>query len=268
MVARSSSGSEPGDSVPAKIRLEADALVVLAGPSGSGKSMWAATWFRSNQIVSSDELRAVVGEHRHDLRASADAFEVLDAVVARRLARGLLTVVDTLGMDVDRLVSWSTLAREHGRPSHLVLFDEDPKVCRRRNNARPAPVPSNVLSAQFERWEETRAELGESFDHEHPSGPVAVLPSAVLAAGAVGVTGQADTKMAFGLQISAFDWPGGNDTIAEDLHANRGRGGAGGVRWRVGDGPLHADPPGRAGMGRHARGLHHARLSGRQAPRV
>ena len=104
------------------IRIPSRALVVLAGPSGSGKSTWAARWFRPNQIVASDDLRAVVGEHQADQRAGGDAFDVLDLVVERRLKRGLLTVVDTLGMDADRHEQWLAMAREAKRPTHLVLW--------------------------------------------------------------------------------------------------------------------------------------------------
>lgn len=196
------------------IRLANNALVVLAGPSGAGKSTWAAEWFRPSQIVSSDHLRAVVGEHEHDLRASTDSFDVLDLVVERRLRRGLLTVVDTLGMDPDRHVEWLRLAAEHGRPSHLVAFDDDPKVYRKRNKARPGPVPPKVLTAQIERWEELRADLGAGFDHVHEPGPAAVVPAAVLAAGGGAHT---PTELSFDLQISAFDWEGGNEAIGPGL---------------------------------------------------
>lgn len=34
------------------------ALVVLIGPSGSGKSTWAEQNFRSEEVISSDRLRA------------------------------------------------------------------------------------------------------------------------------------------------------------------------------------------------------------------
>jgi hypothetical protein len=63
--------SPPDDQV---IRLPSPSLVVLVGPAGSGKSAWAAEHFAPGQIVSSDRLRAVVGEGEHDLAASPDAF--------------------------------------------------------------------------------------------------------------------------------------------------------------------------------------------------
>ena len=82
------------------------ALVVLVGASGSGKSTWAAEHYRSEEVVSSDALRGVVGSGPHDLDATTDAFAVLEAVVTARLGRRLTTVVDTLGMDAGRRHRW------------------------------------------------------------------------------------------------------------------------------------------------------------------
>ena len=207
---------------PATIRLAADSLVVLAGPSGAGKSTWAATWFRPSQVVSSDALRGVVGEHQHDLRASTDSFDLLDLVVERRLARGLLTVIDTLGMDPARHATWLDLARRHRRPTHLVRFDEDDKVYRKRNRARPGPVPAKVLTAQLARWAELGPDLGGGFDHVHRAGPAAVVPEALLAGSgpstAGGATGRdAPTRLEFGLQLSSFDWPDDGVPLADRL---------------------------------------------------
>ena len=145
------------------IRLSADALVILAGPSGSGKSTWARRWFEPNQIVSTDAARGVVGEHEHDLKASSDAFDLVEMIVTRRLARGLFTVIDSLGMDSDRNDRWREIANEHGRPAHLVRCDGDPKTCRTRNKGRAGEVPSKVLTAQLEKWGAVKDSLGTGF---------------------------------------------------------------------------------------------------------
>ena len=84
--------ADPG----AAVALPDPALIVLVGPSGSGKSVWAAEHYRPDEVVSSDRLRALVGSGEHDLDASADAFALLDLIVAARLRRGLTAVVDTL----------------------------------------------------------------------------------------------------------------------------------------------------------------------------
>ena len=136
------------------------ALVVLIGASGAGKSTWAAERYRAQEIVSSDQLRAVVGSGEHDLDASLVAFSLLDQIVAARAGRRLTTVVDTLGLDPERRLAWLALARQSGLPAVAVLFETDAAVCRRRNRARDRPVPAAVLDAQLRRLPDLAAQLG------------------------------------------------------------------------------------------------------------
>src|SRR6478736_10179902 len=98
------------------------ALVVLVGASGSGKSTWASSRYRTAEVVSSDALREVVGSGEHDLDASADAFALLEQVVAARVGRRLTTVVDTLGTDAIRRGAWRDAARAVGLPAVAVVL--------------------------------------------------------------------------------------------------------------------------------------------------
>ena len=124
-------------------------LVVLVGASGSGKSTWARSRYRAAEIVSSDDLRGVVGSGRHDLDASEDAFHLLDLVVAGRARRGLTTVVDTLGLDPVRRRGYLELAQAHRLTAAVVAFDTPPDLCRQRNARRDRPVPARVLADQL-----------------------------------------------------------------------------------------------------------------------
>ena len=138
-------GTLPGGPLPSP------ALVVLLGPSGAGKTTWARASFAANEVVSSDALRAVVGSGEGDLDASADAFAVLDAILAARLRRGLTTVLDTLGLDPVRRREAVAAGRAAGLPVVAVRFTTALEVCRRRNRERPRPVPAPVLKGQFGR---------------------------------------------------------------------------------------------------------------------
>ena len=139
--------------------------MVLVGPSGSGKSVWAAEHYGPHEVVSADRLRAVVGSGEHDLDASDDAFALLDHIVAARLRRGLTAVVDTLGLDQARRRGYLALARNSGMPAVAVLFDTDQAECRRRNRVRDLPVPATVLDGQLRRMRAAVAEIpGEGWD--------------------------------------------------------------------------------------------------------
>jgi len=127
------------------------ALLVLVGPSGAGKSTWAAALYKPNEIISSDHLRAVVGLGEQDLEASADAFALMDQIVAARLRRRLTTVVDTIGFSADRRRTYLETARRVDIPAILVLFDTNPAQCRLRNQGRSQPIPAADLESQLRR---------------------------------------------------------------------------------------------------------------------
>jgi alkanesulfonate monooxygenase SsuD/methylene tetrahydromethanopterin reductase-like flavin-dependent oxidoreductase (luciferase family)/predicted kinase len=210
--------------------LPSPCLVVLVGPVASGKTTWARTWFESAQVVSSDALRALVGEAEHDVAASDDAFAVLDDVVARRLRRGLTTVVDSLGLDAAARTRWRRSAVEAGVPATAVLFDTPAADCRRRNAARPVPVPPDVVRRQLTRWADVVAEVrAEPWSDVLDAEPVAVVAPS-LATPARRASGRArrvdpitrgddggEKSMRFGLHLSSVQWPGGRVAFADDL---------------------------------------------------
>lgn len=201
------------------VRLPIGVLVVLVGASGSGKSSWARTYFRASQVVSSDDLRALVGEGQHDQRAGADAFAVLDVVLERRLRRRLTTVVDTLGLDADRRAGYQALAARHGVACHAVVFDTPPAICRARNKLRDRPVPAKVLSGQLAAVAPVRAALaGEAFDGVHLAGPVELVPRQLFSAPQhANRQREAPMPLRFGLQIPSFTWDAGPPGIAARL---------------------------------------------------
>ena len=201
------------------IRLPDPCLVVLVGATGAGKSHWAAQWFAPDQVVSSDRLRAVVGAGEDDMRASKDAFDVLELIVAKRVRRGLTTVVDTTGLDAKRRAAWLELAARHGVPAHAVLFEVDARTVRER--VRGSGVPSKVVTAQLRDVEAVGEALrSEPFAAVHAPGPVELVPPAFLGApGAAARQRDNPRVLAFGLQVSRFDFPGHPGTTGETLAA-------------------------------------------------
>jgi F420-dependent oxidoreductase-like protein len=193
--------------------------VILVGATAAGKSHWAGTWFEADQIVSTDRLRAVVGTGERDQRASRDAFEVLDLIVAKRLRRRLTTVIDSTGLDAGRRAAWRAVAERHNVPAYAVLFDAPASVVRARNRARPAPVPSKVVTSQLREAEGVAERLaGEGFAAVHRAGAVALVPPALVTALDAAIR-QYESPMTldFGLQVSRFDWPGHPGTTSANL---------------------------------------------------
>jgi len=205
------------------LRLPDPCLVVLVGATAAGKSAWAAEWFDPDEVVSSDRLRGVVGTGERDVRASKDAFEVLDLIVSKRLRRRLTTVVDSTGLERARRDTWRDVAERHGVPAYAVVFDPPAAVVRRRNRDRTSPVPAKVVTAQLRETEalaDGEALAAEGFAGVHRAGPVTRVPPAFLTAPQAALRQQEDPmSLRFGLQVSRFDWDGHPATTAAELAA-------------------------------------------------
>ena len=111
-------------------------LVVMIGVSGSGKTTLARRLFRPTEILSSDACRAWVCDDDNNQEATADGFELLHFIARKRLARGLLTVVDATNVRAEDRRSLVHLAREfHCLPVAIVL-DLPERICQERNRTR------------------------------------------------------------------------------------------------------------------------------------
>ncbi len=151
-----------------EIRVPEMGLVVLVGVTGSGKSHFARKHFTPTQVVSSDFCRGVVSDDENDQSASGDAFDLLHYIVAKRLRRGLLTVVDATN-DADQGVAGAAADRQgprrHGRRDRPRRAREP-----RRRTERDAPRPEPAAArdpAPAARTAARHAELTRAFRRYH-----------------------------------------------------------------------------------------------------
>ncbi len=122
-----------------------DAVVLLIGPAGSGKSTWARARFSQTQVVSSDALREMVSDDAADQDATRDAFAILHAIARARVRRGLLTVIDATNLLASSRRPLLELARRHARPTVAVVFEVPLPELLRRNARRERVVPEATV---------------------------------------------------------------------------------------------------------------------------
>lgn len=140
-------------------------LVVLVGVSGSGKSTFARAHFAATEVLTSDAFRAMVSDDENSLDATDDAFAALHFVAGRRLARGLLTVVDATNVQPSGRQGLVALAkRYHAQPVAIVL-DVSAAVCKKRNAARTdRDLGDHVIPRQYQQLRRSLKRLkGEGF---------------------------------------------------------------------------------------------------------
>lgn len=127
-------------------------LIILIGPSGSGKSSFARKHFKPTEVLSSDFCRGLVSDDENDQAATKDAFEVLHFIAAKRLAAGKLTVIDATNVQPEARKPLVALARQYHCIPGAIVFNLSEKLCQERNQSRPdRAFGPHVVRQQFQQ---------------------------------------------------------------------------------------------------------------------
>jgi protein phosphatase len=150
-----------------KVSIPELSLVLLIGPSGAGKSSFGRKHFLPTEVVSSDFCRGLVSDNENDQSATGDAFDLLQAIVRKRLARGRLTVIDATNVQPESRKSLIELAREFHVLPVAVVFDLPERLCQDRNVNRPdRQFGSHVIRNQIQQMRRSLRGLErEGFRH-------------------------------------------------------------------------------------------------------
>jgi protein phosphatase len=119
-----------------KITLPELSLVVLIGPSGCGKSTFARKHFKPTEVLSSDFCRGLISDDENDQTVTKEAFETLHFIARKRLARGLLTVVDATNVQPEARKPLVEIAREYHVLPVAIVLNLPERLCQDRNRGR------------------------------------------------------------------------------------------------------------------------------------
>ncbi len=112
------------------------ALVLLVGASGTGKSSFAAKHFLPTEVVSSDRARGWVADDETDQSATPDAFDLVHAVIEKRLKNRRFTVVDATNVQPQSRKGLITLAKKWHALAVAIVFDLPEGIAVQRNALR------------------------------------------------------------------------------------------------------------------------------------
>ena len=155
-----------------RIQLPPNALVMLLGPAGSGKSTFARRHFLESQIVSSDECRRLVSDDEENQEASPQAFAVFRAIIAARLSLGRLTVADATNLSGGSRAELRLIAAGHDAPLVAIVLDVSVESCLAQNEERARNVRPEVIEWHHELFREARRSLpGEGYTAIHTVSP-------------------------------------------------------------------------------------------------
>jgi protein phosphatase len=196
-----------------RLEIPDPSLVLLLGATSSGKSTFARERFAATEVVSSDRCRALVSDDENDQSATDAAFELLHLIVAKRLERPRLTVVDATNVRPAARAPLLERARRCHLPTVAIVLDLPESVCEARRAARTDrdAGPDVVLRQreQLHRGLEAIRHEGHAFVH------VLQTPDEVASATIVRVPLSPDRRR----ELGPFDVVGDVHGCADELQA-------------------------------------------------
>jgi predicted kinase len=129
-------------------------LTLLCGIPGSGKSTDAKRLdFDGHLVLSSDEMRAVIGAGESDQGVSGKVFETLEYCAKYWLRRGRDVVIDATNYNRKSRERFVQIGKQMRANIIAYVFRTPLAECKRRNAARPRVVPEHVLERMHAGFE-------------------------------------------------------------------------------------------------------------------
>ncbi|MDG5816082.1 AAA family ATPase [Chitinispirillales bacterium ANBcel5] len=131
-------------------------VIVMIGPSGSGKSLFATKHFLPTEIVSSDKCRGMISDDENDQSVSSDAFDLVHLIVQRRLKYEKLTVIDATNVKKTSRESILRINEQCGAfNTTAFIFNLPLSQCIQNDKNRERSVGADVIKKQFQSMNES-----------------------------------------------------------------------------------------------------------------
>ena len=134
-----------------EIRIPELSFILLMGPTSSGKTRFAHTHFKDTEVISSDKCRALVSDDENSMEATADAFDLLHFLAAKRLKRGKLAVIDATNIRPSSRKTLIKLAKDYHFFPVLIGFNVPGSTLKQRHKGRDdRDFSPKVISNQYQ----------------------------------------------------------------------------------------------------------------------
>ncbi|MBM4761304.1 polynucleotide kinase-phosphatase [Bacillus sp. B15-48] len=155
-----------------KIMLPYAGIVLLIGPSNSGKTTFLKKWtdkgvLQASEIVSSDQFRLLVADNdfiewSNRPKDEADvlfeeykliskhAFDAMDSMIIKRAQLGRLTIIDATHLHAEDRKKYIEMAKEHHIPCVAIVFDLPQEILLERDENRDFPRGKKRVKQQVQ----------------------------------------------------------------------------------------------------------------------
>lgn len=142
-------------------------LTICQGLPASSKSTWCQAFKQrhgAHVVLSSDEVRGILGKDESDQSVSAQAFKFLETACELLLRQGCNVIIDSTGITRKARRSFVNLGLKYTANIRIAVFNASIETCKARNADRERKVPEEVIERMARQWEAPK--VFDAFDKE------------------------------------------------------------------------------------------------------
>ncbi|QVK17433.1 metallophosphoesterase [Mycoplasmatota bacterium] len=137
-----------------RIKIPKFSLVILIGPSSSGKTTFAKNHFKDSEIISSGYCRYLLSDDENNQTVSKEAFELMLYLIDKRLSLRKLTVVDATNVLENTRYKLLELAKKHHCLTVAIVFNMSEWICYHRNKLRKdRDLEEKIIKYQYNQMQ-------------------------------------------------------------------------------------------------------------------
>ena len=151
-----------------KSKIPDNAVVLLVGVSGSGKSTFAKKAFENKAlVVSSDECRKELCGDEMEQSVNIKAFELFYKKIEEGIAQGKRVIADATNLDKYSRELIYDIAKKNNVPIYAIMFNVNLQVIKRQNKMRSRVVPDYAIDRMFKKMKIAYNEICEEVPCEN-----------------------------------------------------------------------------------------------------
>lgn len=123
-------------------------LTILVGIPGSGKSSFVEPFKQRHGaavVLSSDEVRGILGKDESDQSVSRQTFQFLECAAELLLRQGRNVVIDATNTTAKARKPFVDLGVKYGARIECIVVNTSIENCKKRNAERKRQVPESVI---------------------------------------------------------------------------------------------------------------------------
>src|SRR5690554_6108983 len=136
------------------IKIPDFSLVILIGPSSSGKSNFAQKHFKTSEIISLDYCRYLLTDDENNQTVNKGAFELMCYLIDKRLSLRRFTVVDAVNVLENTRAEFLKLAKKYHCLTCALVFNLSEEICNYRNKVRlDRHIDNKIIHYQYNQMQ-------------------------------------------------------------------------------------------------------------------